>query len=248
MNRTQELVNITVELSRKLQGMTFERPGWIYNPLDYAFPTHREYLERFTPGPGALIFLGMNPGPWGMAQTGIPFGAISAVRDWMGISRQLKIGRPEREHPRVPVQGFDCRRDEVSGRRLWGLMAKRYPAAEDFFAGHFVINYCPLMFLDDGGRNLTPDKLPLAERRELFAVCSQALEDTIELLQPSRLLGIGKFAEGRLRQIFASTYPIDSILHPSPASPAANRDWEGQVTRRLEELAIWNQATPPSSP
>lgn len=151
----------------------------------------------------------------------------------------------------MPVQGFDCRRDEVSGKRLWGLMANRYPAAEDFFAGHFVINYCPLMFLDDGGRNLTPDKLPIAERRELFAVCNRALADTIELLQPSRLLGIGKFAESRLRQIFASTYPtypIDSILHPSPASPAANRDWAGQVTRRLEELAIWNQTTPPSSP
>ena len=146
-------------------------------------------------------------------------------------------------HTKKPVLGFGCKRNEVSGMRFWGLMAKRYPRAEDFFSGHFVINYCPLMFLEDGGKNLTPDKLPRTERGALFQFCNEALEAMVEVLLPTRLIGIGAFAEKRLREVFTEQYPIGSILHPSPASPAANRDWEGQARRQLAEQGVWTESS-----
>ncbi|MGI9256951.1 MAG: uracil-DNA glycosylase family protein [Salinispira sp.] len=237
MTAHDTLIEINSRLGRELDSIDLKTASWIYNPLDYAFSAVREYLELFTPSPGAVLFLGMNPGPWGMAQTGIPFGAVSAVRDWMRISPIQ--GRPKHEHPRVPVRGFECGRDEVSGKRFWNLMSARYPRAQDFFAEHFVINYCPLMFLDTAGRNLTPDKLPVAERKILFRLCDTALTQMIEIIQPARLIGIGNFAEKRLKENFSTQYPIHKLLHPSPANPAANRNWEGQARAILEDQGIW---------
>ena len=64
----------------------------VYNPLEYAWPAHEAYLRRYAAGPKRVLFLGMNPGPFGMVQTGVPFGEIAAVRDWLRI--QAPIGCP----------------------------------------------------------------------------------------------------------------------------------------------------------
>ncbi len=63
----------------------------------------------------------MNPGPWGMVQSGVPFGEVAAVRDWMKIKSSAK--QPKSVHPKRPIEGLSCKRSEVSGRRLWGLFA-----------------------------------------------------------------------------------------------------------------------------
>ena len=81
----------------------------------------------------------MNPGPFGMVQTGVPLGEIAAVRDWMGI--EATVEKPATENPKRPIEGFACTRSEVSGRRLWGLFAERFGTAEAFFTDHFVANY-----------------------------------------------------------------------------------------------------------
>ena len=47
-----------------------------------------------------LIFVGMNPGPFGMVQCGVPFGEIAAVRDWMG-HRGGQVDKPARENPQA---------------------------------------------------------------------------------------------------------------------------------------------------
>ena len=91
--------------------------------------------------------MGMNPGPWGMAQTGVPFGEIDAVRNWIEIEEPVE--KPDNEHPKRPIEGFDCQKSEVSGRRLWGLFSEKYPKAEDFFADHYVVNYCPLVWMEE---------------------------------------------------------------------------------------------------
>jgi single-strand selective monofunctional uracil DNA glycosylase len=217
----------------------------VYNPLVYAWNAHEIYLRRYGDGHKRVLFLGMNPGPFGMAQTGIPFGEITAVRGWLGI--QATIGRPSDEHPKRPVMGFDCRRTEISGQRLWGLFAKRFGSAEKFFQEHMVMNYCPLAFIESSGRNRTPDKLPPNERATLFAACDEHLRQIVRILQPEWLIGVGDFAAKHARAVIASSASaasgptrVGQILHPSPACPASNNDWAGKATAQLRELSVWN--------
>lgn len=236
---SKRLIQLARELSSQVDGLSFGPPvAHVYNPLAYAWRAHEQYLRKFATGQRRVVLLGMNPGPFGMAQTGVPFGEIAAVRDWMGI--QSQIDKPAHEHPKRPVQGFACERAEVSGRRLWGLFAERFSTADAFFRDHFVLNFCPLVFMDSGGRNLTPDKLPAGEAQPLFAACEEHLRGALEVLQPEWAIGIGAFAKGRLENVADGLeLQLGQILHPSPASPAANRDWAGAATRQLEELGVW---------
>jgi single-strand selective monofunctional uracil DNA glycosylase len=226
------------ELSDAIDGMRFAAPvSHVYNPLDYAWAPNAVYLRRFGQGRKKVVFVGMNPGPFGMVQTGVPFGEIAAVRDWMGIVGE--VGRPAVENPKRPIEGFACERSEVSGRRLWGLFAERFGSAEAFFAEHFVANYCPLAFFD-GGRNLTPDKLPAAEQAPLLAACDAHLRQLVEVLEPEWVIGVGAWAEQRAREALAGLpLKFGRVLHPSPASPAANRGWSEAATRQLVELGVW---------
>jgi single-strand selective monofunctional uracil DNA glycosylase len=237
---SQQLVKSAHKLCVEVEKLRFAPPvAYVYNPLDYAWAAHEAYLKKFGNGRKRVIFLGMNPGPFGMAQTGVPFGEIAAVRDWLGI--QARVDRPTHEHPKRPVRGFACQRSEVSGRRLWGLFAERFGKAEMFFGDHLVMNYCPLAFLESGGRNLTPDKLPAAEKAALFAACGAHLREVARVLEPNWIVGIGDFAAKRAGDVFQGSEPkVGRILHPSPASPAANRDWAGLATRQLRQLGIWS--------
>jgi single-strand selective monofunctional uracil DNA glycosylase len=233
------LIRAAQKLSAAVDKLTFALPvTHVYNPLDYAWRAHETYLRSYGNTTKRIVFLGMNPGPFGMAQTGVPFGQIAAVRDWLGIT--AKIDNPPNEHPKRPVSGFACKRSEVSGDRLWGLFAKRFGTADKFFREHFVANYCPLAFIEQSGRNRTPDKLPPGERAALFAVCDEHLRETMRIFQPEWVIGVGDFATKRAQQIFANEpLRIGRILHPSPACPGSNRDWAGTVTAQLRKLGVW---------
>ena len=226
-------------LADAVDGLKFAPPTThIYNPLRYAWPAHRSYLEQHADSRKKVIFLGMNPGPFGMAQTGVPFGEIAMVRDWIGVEESVLS--PDNVHPKRPIEGFACQRSEVSGRRFWGFFAERYPLAIDFFADHFAANYCPLVFMEESGKNRTPDKLPVTEIVELYAVCDQHLRDLVDVLQPDWVIGVGAFAEIRAKEaLFGYDLKVGRILHPSPASPAANRGWAEQVEAQLKTLGVW---------
>lgn len=233
-----DLVAVYDRLARSLARLRFGAPvSHVYAPLIYARASWAAYLERFArPGVETLL-VGMNPGPFGMAQTGVPFGEVAAVRDWLGI--EAPVGRPRREHPRRPVEGFACPRSEVSGARLWGWARQRFGTPERFFARFLVLNYCPLLFLEASGRNLTPDRLRAVERGALLERCDAALTEAAGLLRPGRVVGVGRFAEARARAALAgSGLAIGAIPHPSPASPAANRGWALQAERALRSLGV----------
>ena len=225
-------------LSQEVGALTFAAPvSHIYNPLDYAWAPLEAYLRRYGASRKEVVFVGMNPGPFGMVQCGVPFGEISVVRDWMGI--EAPIARPANENPKRPIEGYACTRSEVSGRRLWGLFAERYADADAFFAQHFVANYCPLAFFDQG-RNVTPDKLPAAEAEPLYAACDEHLRVLVSALGARWVIGVGAFAEARAAQALQGfDVRIGRVLHPSPASPAANRGWAPAATRQLEALGLW---------
>jgi single-strand selective monofunctional uracil DNA glycosylase len=233
-----ELITIIRELSSTLGRLDFGPPvSHVYNPLEYAWQAHESYLRRYGGQPKEVVLVGMNPGPWGMAQTGVPFGEVTLVRDWLGI--ECPVGRPAHEHPKRQVQGFDCPRSEVSGRRLWGWASETFAGPEAFFGRFFVHNYCPLMFLEEGGRNRTPDRLPAAEREPLLNACDQALRQVVELLQARVVVGVGGFAARRAAAALAGLeVRVGQMLHPSPASPAANRGWAEQAVRDLEKIGV----------
>ncbi len=235
---THPLVKIQRDLSKQLAKMSFAAPvEYVYDPTDYAKIPSEAYLKRFGEGPKEALFLGMNPGPFGMAQTGVPFGEIAHVRDFLGLSGKVK--KPPREHPKRPIEGFDCARSEVSGRRLWGFFAERFGTADAFFERFFVYNYCPLVFMEESSRNRTPDKLPAAERGPLFEACDAALSRIVDALAPEMIIGVGAFAKKQAARALPSfDGRIESVLHPSPASPKANRGWAPQAAAELEALGV----------
>ncbi len=242
--KIEQLLEATEILASETNKLKFSgKVNHVYNPLIYAERPHRNYILKYGNNKKKVLFLGMNPGPWGMAQTGIPFGELSYTKTWLGI--QGDILQPEKSHPKRPIEGWNCSRSEVSGRRLWSLMEEYFKTADSFFKDHYVENYCPLVFMEESGKNLTPDKLPAAERDPLIKICDEHLRKVIEIMEPEFLVGIGKYAEKNLLRVAKTInkgdrFKISAILHPSPASPHANRGWAEAVTRQLKEQGIWS--------
>ena len=229
---------ITDELIADLAGLCFGPPvSHVYNPLVYARRPYDLYWQRYGQSPKQLVLVGMNPGPWGMVQTGIPFGDIGAVRDWLRI--EAPVEQPAVVHPRRPVVGFACTRSEVSGKRLWGWARDTFGSPRNFFDRMFVANYCPLAFMETGGRNRTPNQLRAAERRPLLAACDRALHRSIQWLRPRLVVGIGNFAAERARSALEGLdLTVGRVTHPSPANPRANQGWQALVTRELTEMGV----------
>ena len=226
------------DLLDELKPLRFEAPvSHVYNPLAYARDSYVKYLQLYAASPKKIVLIGMNPGPWGMAQTGVPFGEVIAVRDWLNI--EASVGKPAKMHPKRPVMGFKCTRSEVSGRRLWGWAQKAFKTPASFFSHFFVANYCPLMFIEAEGRNRTPNQLRASERKPLLKVCDRALRRTIEQLTPRYVIGVGLFAEERARTALSDMdVTLGRITHPSPANPKANRGWETIIEEEFAALGI----------
>lgn len=231
------LVSISRELCREIEKIDFTKvAAFTYNPLAYARIPHEKYLKKWGSGSKRVMLLGMNPGPFGMAQTGVPFGDVRMVRDFIGITG--KVTAPQAQHPKRLITGFECTRSEVSGTRLWSFAQEHFKTPEAFFEDFFVVNYCPLVFMDEGGRNLTPDKLPRELRLQIDEICGAALKKMTQLLAPEWFIGIGAFAEKKAQLHLKNQVKIGTILHPSPASPKANRGWAQAVSKQFDDLGI----------
>ena len=244
MQLGDQLVRISRALCTRVAALRFGAPvRFTYNPLDYAFESHEMYLRRWGCCRARALLVGMNPGPFGMVQTGVPFGDVTMVRDWLGI--EARVRKPATEHPKRPVRGFACARSEVSGTRLWGWARATFEQPERFFQHFFVWNYCPLAFLEESGRNRTPDKLTASERRELFDACDEALCAAFDTLRPQWVIGIGRFASDRIRSaLLKRDYHFGTISHPSPANPKANRGWAALVDSELKALGVQPTGAP----
>lgn len=236
--RAQSLIEVADALSRSLSKLKFKPPvAHVYNPLVYARQVHAQYCERYGATKKSVLFVGMNPGPFGMMQTGVPFGEVSAVRDWLKLDGE--ITQPESQHQKRPITGWKTTRSEVSGARLWGWAQTRFGTPNRFFKQAFVLNYCPLAFLEASGKNRTPDALPRRERAPLEALCDEALARSIELLAPKTVLGVGTFAEARIKNVVSDPkIVVGRISHPSPASPAANKGWAALIESELAAQGV----------
>ena len=239
------ILKATAALRDGTEKLRFEAPVHVtYNPLTYAWNPHEQYVRTYGNGEKGHLFLGMNPGPFGMAQTGVPFGEVDAVVNWLHIRGE--VGRPEHTHPKRPVEGFGCPRSEVSGRRLWGLFAEAFGTAENFFRHNYVANYCPLIWMGATGANITPDKLPTEQRAAVDAVCMEHLLSLITILNPHTLVGVGAYATQKLRdaasRLPGKSFTIGTLLHPSPASPIANKLWPERPIQHLRNWASYKKS------
>ena len=179
----------------------------------------------------------MNPGPWGMAQTGVPFGSVPYARDWLAVKGE--IGEPSRQHPKRPVLGWGCSRVEVSGRRLWSLLESIYGSARKMAREMVVLNYCPLLLLRANGdrcRNLPIDKVRSAG--ELTECCDENLDAVLSAMQPEVAIGVGAWATSKLERVAPPGMVVGRMLHPSPASPLANRMFEEAARTVLSEHGV----------
>ncbi|MGE4453427.1 MAG: uracil-DNA glycosylase family protein [Sphaerochaeta sp.] len=242
-NHAQQIVQRTELFAWQVEQLRFSGDFTIYNPLQYAWKMHEAYLRRYFSHPVRTLLLGMNPGPFGMAQNGIPFGEVNAVKQFLKLDEP--IGKPAVEHPSRPVNGLDVQRSEVSGKRLWGLIAEHYGSALEFSEDMAITNYCPLAFMERGthAKNITPDKLAKVERMALEAICDRYLLDVINLLQPTYLIGVGKYALKKFQQVVGDQegFVIGAILHPSPANPHANKQWKEKTREQLISLGVWKE-------
>lgn len=237
-SRSAAMKTITDDWVAQLGRLRFASPvTHVYNPLVYARQGYDAYVRRFGSTAKPIILLGMNPGPYGMVQTGVPFGDVTLVTEWMGL--RAEVGQPAQPHPKRPVLGYACPRREVSGARLWGWARQRYGTPEAFFERILVLNYCPLAFMERSGRNRTPDRLPVEERNALFACCDRALRRTMACYAPRWVVGVGRFAQQRAAAALAGMrIRVAGVAHPSPANPKANRGWAALMESALTSMGI----------
>jgi single-strand selective monofunctional uracil DNA glycosylase len=71
----------------------------------------------------------------------------------------------------------------------------------------------------------------------VFEVCDVALRKFVDVLEPSKIVGIGGFATKRAMKAL-SRDNVETILHPSPASPMANRGWAPQIEKQFEAMGV----------
>ena len=180
--------------------------------------------------------VGMNPGP---VRDGADGRAVRRRRRWCATSSASRgrSGSRRVEHPRRPIAGFDCHRSEVSGTRFWGWARDRFGTAERFFERVYVANWCPLVFMEESGRNVRRTSCPPPSARRSSSVCNEALARVAETLaRRSSSASAASPSSGRARRS-ATSVRIGRILHPSPASPAANNDWPASSTRSFARSA-----------
>lgn len=237
----EKFISLMEDMVRELDKLKFGDPvSYIYNPLEYAKETHDCFVRKYGNSTKSVLFLGMNPGPFGMAQNGVPFGETNYVKDWMKITGN--VGRPPKEHPKRIIIGLDCNRSEVSGQRFWKLWKDLCGTPENFFKECFVYNHCPLVFMTSTSKNVTPPSMKIEMRNPLNDVCDDYLCRLIQLLGVKVVVGIGKFAEARTKKALekggVEGVRVVTIMHPSPINPAANKGWQNIVEKTLEDLDL----------
>ena len=201
---------------------------YAYNPLDYAWNPHSEYIRRHGGMGAKILIVGMNPGH-GMGNTGIPFGCPKMVREILEITG-FDVGSPTITHPKRPIIGLEHPKPEVSGTRIWGTLSQIYGPRNAAASEVFIVNHCPLWMFNEKGTNITPDKLRGSTADTLRNVCDEHLREVADILDSNVVIGVGRYAQRRVEAIFQdSKIEVRNVPHPSPANPFANRnggaDW-----------------------
>lgn len=179
----------------------------------------------------------MNPGPFGMCQTGVPFGDPKCVKEFLQI--EGVVNKPEIECPFREILGFNSSRREQSGERLWRFFQSICHTPEFFFKNAFLFNFCPIALMKGNGCNVTPGEIKdIKVRKSLEVLCEDWYLKVIRLLQPEYLIAIGRYIHKKTKDVFKANH-IDNIKilympHPSPRA-VNNTNWHEKAQTFLDE-------------
>lgn len=272
-----DLLQKTRDLAAVLD--TFRHPAGVshvYNPLSYMATAHEAWLSRYvqygecdevavTPSP--YLILGMNPGPWGMVQTGVPFGDVPNAGKLIGVrdgstpfTAQIPCGvslpaifKPQLDgiqlHPKRPVQGFACTRVEASGDRLWGGLATVWGLLDAVLDDCFAMNYCPLAYFSgEAGENVTPEAFikagpyrDEAYAQELDDVCGAYLRTVMRAMDTKVVLAIGRYAERKAKiaaSMVANKPAVVYLTHPSPLATRNAEQWAEMARTTMQAAGV----------
>ena len=287
-----DLIKTTCALADDLHAL--RRPAGVshvYNPLRYMWPAHERFLSRHyvtdrasapdgrldfyepagTARPRQYLILGMNPGPHGMVQTGLPFGDVVNAAAMLGYRTGDQVLAPVLDgvelHPGRPVIGLVATRREASGERLWGGLAAIFGGLDQTLAQCFAANYCPLAyFADDAqGTNVTPEDFgkktingkpnPRHDpgyAAELDKICLPYLVRVARAMRVEVILAVGRYAEAKAN-IIAALCPeatrrcpspkVVYLTHPSPLATRSAGEWATMARHALENVG----ALPPGA-
>ena len=175
-----------------------------------------------------------------ISASGVPFGEVSVVNNWLKINGV--VGKPKVEHPKRQIEGLNCKRREVSGERFWNFIKSVSGTPEIFFKNCLVYNHCPLIFMGKSGKNVTPPDMKIDVRNKLLQLCDETLKDVIELYSVKHIVGLGRFAETRAKKVvndnLIKNVDVSFLIHPSPASPAANKGWNDLAYKTLTDSKV----------
>ena len=175
-----------------------------------------------------------------ISASGVPFGEVSVVNNWLKINGV--VGKPRVEHPKRQIEGLNCKRREVSGERFWNFIKSVSGTPEIFFRNCLVYNHCPLIFMGKSGKNVTPPDMKIDVRNKLLQLCDETLKDVIELYSVKHIVGLGRFAETRAKKVvndnLIKNVDVSFLIHPSPASPAANKGWNDLAYKTLTDSKV----------
>jgi Uracil DNA glycosylase superfamily. len=207
------------------------------NVFSYAIDPFLEYLEKAERGSVRTLYLGMNPGPYGMYRTGIPFCDFVTKREFLKIT--ASVDETFIDVDAVRGEKPDEKRREVSGMRLWGLFESVYHSPERFFSSSLVLSYSPLIFFRSEGRraNIALSDVKSLDRKRIEKVSDEFLKRYIKELKCDTLVGIGDYAHRALVRC-SDGERLLKIAHPSPANPAANGDWAGRTYCYLKSEGV----------
>ena len=100
---SKRLLEVEDRLTNDLDKLQFKKPvELVYNPLKYAKEPHSLFVRMYCNGTKPVLMLGLNPGPWGMAQTGVIYLFLFDSR------RGVLMGGGDREvsYPQAKVLNF----------------------------------------------------------------------------------------------------------------------------------------------
>ena len=209
------IIELYKSLNIELDELKFFPPCfYVYNPLSYCFESFKIYFEYLNTEEEINLFFGINPGPFGMAQTGIPFGDKETVKNYLKIEPKIDIDKIPKQHPKKQILGLEVKRVEKSGRIFWGVIKEFYPEKYDFFKSNFVLNFCPLCFLDEQGRNITPKVLRKEDQIALYKILEIFMLKLFKLIKIKKLIAIGDETFSYLNAL-NTKLKIQTIIHPA---------------------------------